>query len=122
MLFRSGLGESCALITDGRFSGATGGLSVGHISPEAASGGLIALIEEGDRIAFDIPQRRIELMVDEETLNQRREQMESRASGQAYRPTAPRRRRVSKALRAYAVFASSADRGGIRDLGEAETT
>jgi dihydroxy-acid dehydratase len=109
-----GLGESCALITDGRFSGATGGLSVGHISPEAASGGVIALIEEGDHIAFDIPGRSIELKVDDTTLDERRQAMK------AFKPPAPRRRRVSKALRAYAIFASSADRGGIRDLGDAE--
>ena len=111
-----GMGESCALITDGRFSGATGGLSVGHISPEAASGGLIALVEEGDTIAFDIPARSIELQVDEDTLARRRTAMENREPGQVYQPSAPRRRRVSKALRAYAVFASSADKGGVRDL------
>jgi dihydroxy-acid dehydratase len=111
-----GLGEVCALITDGRFSGATGGLSVGHISPEAASGGLIALVEEGDTIAFDIPGRSIELQVDEDTLAKRRTALESRGAEQAYQPAAPRRRRVSKALRAYAIFASSADKGGVRDL------
>ena len=110
-----GLGESCALITDGRFSGATGGLSVGHISPEAASGGLIALVEEGDIIAFDIPNRSIELQVDPDTLVARRVAIEA-ADG--YQPQAPRRRRVSQALRAYARFASSADMGGVRDLGE----
>jgi len=111
-----GLGESCALITDGRFSGATGGLSVGHISPEAASGGLIALVEEGDKIAFDIPNRSIELQVDEDTLARRRVAMEALGPDQAYHPPKPRRRRVSKALRIYAVFASSADKGGVRDL------
>jgi dihydroxy-acid dehydratase len=110
-----GLGESCALITDGRFSGATGGLSVGHISPEAASGGLIALVEEGDIIAFDIPNRSIELQVDLDILATRRVAIEA-AGG--YQPQAPRRRRVSQALRAYARFASSADMGGVRDLGE----
>jgi dihydroxy-acid dehydratase len=115
-----GLGESVALITDGRFSGATGGLSVGHISPEAASGGLIALVEEGDIIAFDIPGRSIELQVDDETIVTRRTAMESRQPGQIYQPSAPRRRRVSKALRAYAVFASSADMGGVRDLNRVE--
>jgi dihydroxy-acid dehydratase len=112
-----GLGESCALITDGRFSGATGGLSVGHIAPEAASGGLIALVEEGDTITFDIPNRSIELQVSFEVLAERRTKLE--ANG-AYRPTAPRRRRVSEALRVYAVFASSADKGGVRDLGKIE--
>ncbi|MGD9021422.1 MAG: dihydroxy-acid dehydratase [Lysobacterales bacterium] len=111
-----GLGEACALITDGRFSGATGGLSVGHISPEAASGGLIALVEEGDTIAFDIPARSIELKVDDDTLAARRAAMEAQGPGAAYRPARPRRRRVSKALRAYAAFASSADKGGVREL------
>ncbi len=109
-----GLGESCALITDGRFSGATGGLSVGHVSPEAASGGLIALVEEGDTIAFDIPNRSIELQVDADELAARRTVLEAGGPDQAYRPAAPRRRRVSKALRAYATFASSADKGGVR--------
>jgi len=112
-----GLGESCALITDGRFSGATGGLSIGHVSPEAASGGLIALVEEGDTIAIDIPKRSIELQVDADTLTARRVAIES---GGGYRPQKPRRRRVSNALRAYAVFASSADKGGVRDLGKVE--
>ena len=115
-----GLGESCALITDGRFSGATGGLSIGHVSPEAASGGLIALVEEGDTITIDIPKRSIELKVDAGTLATRRAAMESKGTDNAYRPMAPRRRRVSKALRAYAVFASSADRGGVRDLSKVE--
>jgi len=110
-----GLGESCALITDGRFSGATGGLSVGHISPEAASGGLIALVEEGDIIAFDIPNRSIELQVDADTLAARRTTIETTGT---YQPQKPRRRRVSQALRAYAKFASSADKGGVRDLGD----
>jgi dihydroxy-acid dehydratase len=110
-----GLGEACALITDGRFSGATGGLSVGHISPEAASGGLIALVEEGDTIAFDIPARSITLVVDDATLAARRASMEARGAD-AYKPEKPRRRRVSKALKAYAAFASSADKGGVREL------
>jgi len=108
-----GLGESCALITDGRFSGATGGLSIGHISPEAASGGLIALAEEGDTISIDIPNRSIELQVDAEVLAERRAALEARGG---YKPAAPRRRRVSKALRAYAAFVSSADKGGVREL------
>ena len=112
-----GLGESCALITDGRFSGATGGLSIGHVSPEAASGGLIALVEEGDTISIDIPARSINLEVDPAELDARRKAIE--ASGE-YRPAAPRRRRVSQALRAYAVFASSADKGGVRDLSKVE--
>jgi len=107
-----GLGESCALITDGRFSGATGGLSIGHVAPEAASGGLIALVEEGDTIAIDIPNRSIELQVDVKMLAARRKTKEAKG----YKPAEPRRRRVSKALRAYAVFASSADKGGVREL------
>ncbi|MBT8073088.1 MAG: dihydroxy-acid dehydratase [Xanthomonadales bacterium] len=115
-----GLGESCALITDGRFSGATGGLSVGHISPEAASGGLLALVEEGDTISFDIPARSIRLEVDEDELASRRAAIEAQGAEHAYRPAAPRRRRVSQSLRAYAVFASSADRGGVRDLSKVE--
>jgi len=115
-----GLGESCALITDGRFSGATGGLSVGHVSPEAASGGLIALVEEGDTISIDISTRSIELQVEEDTLATRRAAMEDKGPDKAYRPLEPRRRRVSKALRAYAAFASSADEGGVRDLGDIE--
>jgi len=112
-----GLGETCALITDGRFSGATGGLSIGHVSPEAASGGLIALVEEGDTITIDIPARNINLEVDSDVLAKRREKLE--ANG-VYQAAAPRRRRVSQALRAYAVFASSADKGGVRDLGKVE--
>jgi dihydroxy-acid dehydratase len=115
-----GLGESCALITDGRFSGATGGLSIGHVSPEAASGGLIALVEEGDTISIDIPARSINLQVDAGVLEKRRAILESRGADQAYRPLAARRRRVSQALRAYAVFASSADQGGVRDLSKVE--
>ncbi len=115
-----GLGESCALITDGRFSGATGGLSIGHVSPEAASGGLIALVEEGDTIAIDIPGRSIELQVDADILAARRAALVANGSDHAYRPAARRRRRVSKALRAYAVFASSADQGGVRDLSKVD--
>jgi len=111
-----GLGGACALITDGRFSGATGGLSIGHVSPEAASGGLIALVEAGDTISIDIPARSITLEVGDDVLAQRRAKLE--ASG--YRPAAPRRRRVSQALRAYAVFASSADQGGVRDLSKVQ--
>jgi dihydroxy-acid dehydratase len=114
------LGETCALITDGRFSGATGGLSIGHVSPEAASGGLIALVEEGDTIEIDIPARRIELKVDQATIDARRAALESSGADHPYRPVAARRRRVSQALRAYAVFASSADTGGVRDLSKVE--
>ena len=115
-----GLGESCALITDGRFSGATGGLSIGHVSPEAASGGLIALVEEGDSISIDIPARSINLDVEPAELDKRRAALEAHGAEKAYQPVAPRRRRVSQALRAYAVFASSADQGGVRDLSKVE--
>ncbi|MFD1829242.1 dihydroxy-acid dehydratase [Streptomyces desertarenae] len=105
-----GLGAKCALITDGRFSGGTSGLSIGHVSPEAASGGTIALVEDGDLIAVDIPGRTIELKVDEATLAARRE-----ALGGRYAPVA-RDRKVSNALRAYAAMATSADKGAVRDV------
>ncbi|MDR1427920.1 MAG: dihydroxy-acid dehydratase, partial [Bifidobacteriaceae bacterium] len=107
-----GLGAKCALITDGRFSGGTSGLSIGHVSPEAASGGLIALVEEGDRIEIDIAARTIHLAVAPEELAARRDRLT--ASG-GYRP-AHRERHVSGALRAYAALATSADRGAVRDL------
>ncbi|MBG90917.1 MAG: dihydroxy-acid dehydratase [Actinobacteria bacterium] len=107
-----GLGQSCALITDGRFSGGTSGLSIGHISPEAANGGEIALIEEGDRILIDIPNRSIDLDISEEALNQRRADMSARGH-QAYQPT-KRKRTVSRALQAYALLAASADKGAVR--------
>lgn len=105
-----GLGKTCALITDGRFSGGTSGLSIGHASPEAASGGTIALVEDGDRIRIDIPNRSIELLVDDAELA-RREQ----ALGGVYAPKA-RDRKVSAALRAYAAMATSADKGAVRDV------
>ncbi|MFJ4686109.1 dihydroxy-acid dehydratase [Streptomyces sp. NPDC088789] len=105
-----GLGKSCALITDGRFSGGTSGLSIGHASPEAASGGTIALVENGDRIRIDIPKRSIHLLVDEAELI-RREQ----ALNGVYAPK-NRERKVSAALRAYAAMATSADKGAIRDV------
>ncbi|WP_256106971.1 dihydroxy-acid dehydratase [Streptomyces sp. ODS05-4] len=105
-----GLGKSCALITDGRFSGGTSGLSIGHASPEAAGGGAIALVEDGDRIRIDIPGRSIELLVDDETLTARRE-----ALGGRYAPKS-RERKVSAALRAYAAMATSADKGAVRDV------
>jgi len=112
-----GLGKSCALITDGRFSGGTSGLSIGHVSPEAASGGLIALVQEGDRIEIDIPARRMDLCVDATTLAARAAAERGRGS-QAWTPAA-RQRPVSQALRAYALFASSADRGAVRLLPDA---
>ena len=105
-----GLGTACALVTDGRFSGGTSGLSIGHVSPEAAAGGTIALVEDGDRIRIDIPTRAIELLVDEPTLTARRT-----ALGGVYAPK-HRDRTISTALRAYAATASSADQGAVRDV------
>jgi dihydroxy-acid dehydratase len=107
-----GLGKACALITDGRFSGGTSGLSIGHVSPEAASGGVIALVEDGDLITIDIPARTMRLEVSEEELAARRIALE--ASG-GYRPQ-ERHRPVSAALRAYAAMATSADKGAVRDV------
>jgi dihydroxy-acid dehydratase len=106
-----GLGRACALITDGRFSGGTSGLSIGHISPEAAGGGLIALIRDGDEIAIDIPQRSIELLLSPEELDARRIEQDKRD-----RPYTPvnRDRPVSAALRAYASMATSASDGAYR--------
>ncbi len=109
-----GLGKSCALITDGRFSGATSGLSIGHVSPEAAEGGLIALVEPGDRIEIDVPNRRIELVVDEAILAERRATLVARDTG-AWRPVG-RQREVSAALRAYAALTTNAARGAVRDV------
>ncbi|MFJ9117295.1 dihydroxy-acid dehydratase [Streptomyces sp. NPDC102394] len=105
-----GLGKTCALITDGRFSGGTSGLSIGHASPEAASGGTIALVEDGDRIRIDIPNRTIELLVDDAELARR-----EAALGGVYAPKS-RERKVSAALRAYAAMATSADKGAVRDV------
>ncbi|AGA91107.1 dihydroxy-acid dehydratase [Thioflavicoccus mobilis 8321] len=109
-----GLGKACALITDGRFSGGTSGLSIGHVSPEAAEGGLIGLVEDGDPIAIDIPQRRIALEVADDVLAERRQAMQAKGPA-AWRPVA-RERSVSKALQAYAAFTTSAARGAVRDL------
>jgi len=105
------LGKQCALITDGRFSGGTSGLSIGHVSPEAAAGGAIALVRDGDRIEIDIPTRRIHLAVPDAELAQRRAEEESRGK-LAYKPI--RDRIVSKSLRAYANTVTSADLGGVR--------
>lgn len=107
-----GLGKACALITDGRFSGGTSGLSIGHCSPEAAEGGLIGLVQDGDRIEIDIPNRTIHLAVDDEQLAHRRAAMEAKGP-QAWKP-AKRARKVSTALKAYAAFASSAAKGAVR--------
>jgi dihydroxy-acid dehydratase len=111
-----GLGKSCALITDGRFSGGTSGLSIGHVSPEAASGGLIALVEDGDTISIDIPTRELTLNVSDEVLAQRRERL---LATTGYHPK-NRERVVSPALRAYAAMALSADKGAVRDVDSVE--
>ena len=107
-----GLGKACALITDGRFSGDTSGLSIGHVSPEAAEGGLIGLVQDGDRIEIDIPNRTIHLAVSDEELARRRAAMEAKGD-QAWKPKT-RARKVSTALKAYAAFASSAAKGAVR--------
>jgi dihydroxy-acid dehydratase len=113
MIKAVGLAKTCALITDGRFSGASSGLSVGHISPEAAEGGELALIEDGDAILIDIPHRRIELLVDDTELERRHHAMQARGDG-AWKPLS-RKRTVSRALRAYAALARSAAYGAVRD-------
>ncbi len=105
-----GLGKACALVTDGRFSGGTSGLSIGHASPEAAAGGTIALVEDGDRIRIDIPNRSIELLVDDAELTRREQALNGR-----YAPK-KRDRKVSAALKAYAAMATSADKGAVRDV------
>ena len=111
-----GLGKECALLTDGRFSGGTSGLSIGHVSPEAASGGAIGLVEDGDIIDIDIPNRRITLEVEEADLQQRRADMEAQGADLAWRPMELRERNVSPALQAYAMMATSADKGAVRDV------
>ena len=108
-----GLGKACALITDGRFSGGTSGLSIGHVSPEAANGGVIGLVEDGDMVAINIPTREITLKVDDKTLAARRE-IQSARGDKAWTPK-NRERQVSFALRAYASLATSADKGAVRD-------
>jgi dihydroxy-acid dehydratase len=112
-----GLGAQCALLTDGRFSGGTSGLSIGHVSPEAASGGAIALIEDGDTIDIDIPNRTIAVALTDAELDDRRSRLEA-TSG--YRPAEDRPRAVSPALRAYAAMATSADKGAVRDVARIE--
>ena len=112
-----GLGKACALITDGRFSGGTSGLSIGHVSPEAAEGGTIGLVENGDMIAINIYTRRIELQVSEADLTARRAAMEARGD-QAWSPVKPRPRKVSVALQAYAAMTTSAARGAVRDVSQ----
>ena len=107
-----GLGKACALITDGRFSGGTSGLSIGHASPEAAEGGTIGLVQDGDRIEIDIPNRRINLAVDDAELQRRRAEQEAKG----WQPAQPRKRKVSAALKAYAMLATSAAKGAVRQI------
>ena len=111
-----GLGKACALLTDGRFSGGTSGLSIGHASPEAAQGGAIALVEDGDTIEIDIPNRRIHLAISDEVLATRRAAMEAKGAD-AWKPV-KRERYVSAALQAYALLTTSADTGAVRDLSQ----
>ena len=106
-----GLGKTCALLTDGRFSGGTSGLSIGHVSPEAAAGGAIGLVRDGDRIRIDIPARSIDLRVSNDELASRRAEQDARG----WKPAQPRARKVSTALKAYALLATSADKGAVRD-------
>jgi dihydroxy-acid dehydratase len=113
-----GLGKTCALVTDGRFSGGSSGLSIGHVSPEAAEGGLIALVEPGDPILIDIPNRTIRLDLNEDVLARRRAAMEAKGSA-AWKPR-DRKRAVSPALRAYAALATNAARGAARDVSQVE--
>jgi dihydroxy-acid dehydratase len=113
-----GLGKACALITDGRFSGGTSGLSIGHVSPEAAEGGAIGLVEEGDIIEIDIPHRAINVKLSDDELDARREVMNAKGSA-AWKPV-NRQRQVSAALRAYAAMTTSASRGAVRDVSQLE--
>ncbi len=112
-----GLGKACALITDGRFSGGTSGLSIGHASPEAAEGGALGLVEEGDLIEIDIPQRKINVAVSDEVLGRRRQTMDAKGA-EAWKPK--RERQVSQALRAYGLMTTSAARGAVRDVSQLE--
>jgi dihydroxy-acid dehydratase len=109
------LGKECALITDGRFSGGTSGLSIGHVSPEAAAGGAIGLVRNGDAIAIDIPSRTINLGVEKTELDRRRQEETAKGEARAFRPE-NRQRNISQALRTYSLFASSADKGAVRVL------
>jgi dihydroxy-acid dehydratase len=111
-----GLGKACALITDGRFSGGTSGLSIGHVSPEAAEGGALGLVEAGDQIEIDIPKRTIRAVVSDEVFAQRRKAMEAKGP-KAWKPVA-RDRKVSQALQAYAAMTTSAARGAVRDISQ----
>jgi len=109
-----GLGAACALLTDGRFSGGTSGLSIGHVSPEAAEGGTIGLVQNGDRIEIDIPNRTIHLAVSDEELAQRRAAQDVKG----WQPAKERPRKVSVALQAYSAMTTSAARGAIRDISQ----
>ncbi|MWL55302.1 dihydroxy-acid dehydratase, partial [Escherichia coli] len=104
-------GKACALLTDGRFSGGTSGLSIGHASPEAAAGGTIALARDGDKVLIDIPNRSINLLVDDAELAARRTDQEEKG----WKPAEVRPRKVTTALKAYALLATSADKGAVRD-------
>jgi dihydroxy-acid dehydratase len=110
-----GLGKACALVTDGRFSGGTSGLSIGHVAPEAAAGGAIGLIEEGDTIEIDIPNRVLRIVISDEELAARRVAMDAKGKA-GWKPAKPRKRNVTTALKAYAAMATSADRGAVRDV------
>ena len=110
-----GLGKACALLTDGRFSGGTSGLSIGHVSPEAAAGGAIGLVEQGDIIRIDIPARTINVLLDDAELSKRRKAMDAKGES-GWKPVKARPRKVSAALRAYAKMATSADKGAVRDV------
>jgi dihydroxy-acid dehydratase len=110
-----GLGKACALLTDGRFSGGTSGLSIGHVSPEAGAGGAIALVQSGDIIRIDIPNRTIDVKLPMEELAHRRAAMDHKGKD-GWKPAEPRPRKVSAALKAYALLATSADKGAVRDL------
>lgn len=109
-----GLGKACALLTDGRFSGGTSGLSIGHVSPEAAAGGAIGLVRNGDRIRIDIPNRTIDVLLSDEELSQRRAEKDA----EGWKPAAERPRKVTAALKAYAKLVTSADKGAVRDLSQ----
>lgn len=107
----SGMGKKCALVTDGRFSGGSSGISVGHVSPEAAAGGLIGLVRDGDTVTIDVHNRQLNVEISDEEIASRRAEME--ASENPWKP-ATRQRKVTKALRAYAKMAASADKGAVR--------
>ena len=115
-----GLGKSCALLTDGRFSGGTSGLSIGHVSPEAAEGGEIGLVEEGDEIVIDIPNRSINVSLSNDELQKRRLRMEGKGA-QAWKPQ-PRERKISRALEAYALMTTSAAKGAVRDINQIKSS